>query len=87
MRGSRPQALNIGRIYRFVALVVPPLWNEVAVVVPPFWNELPPELRQLPDPSYALTKTPPLAISAQVFHANREAFLDHKSCPDSTYSP
>ena len=40
----------------------------ISIAVPPLWNKLPPSLRQLSDPSYALTKTPPLAISSQLFH-------------------
>ena len=49
---------------------IPPLERDVlygrphiAVPLPPLWNRLPPALRKLSDPSYELTKSPPLAIS------------------------
>src|SRR6218665_3604091 len=52
------------------------------IVVQPLWNKLPPALRQLSDPSYELTKTPPLAISPQLFHSKLKTLLFNKFYPD-----
>ena len=57
--------------------------RSIAVAVPPLWNKLPPALRQMPDPSYELTRTSPLAISPQLFHSCRlKTLLFSKSFPD-----
>src|SRR6218665_1963808 len=57
------------------------------IAVPPLWNKLPPALRQLSDPSYELTKTPPLAISPQLFHPKLKPLFFNKSYPDLSSSP
>lgn len=43
------------------------------------WNKLSPELPQVSDPSYELTKTSYLAISPKVSHSKRKTLLLHKS--------
>ena len=43
--------------------------SSIAIAVPPPWNKLMPAPRQISDPSYEVTETPPLAISPQVFHS------------------
>src|SRR6218665_3776231 len=60
--------------------------RSTAIAVPPLWNKLPPALRQLSDPSYELTKTPPLAISPQLFHSKLKTHFN-KSYPDLSSSP
>src|SRR6218665_2055485 len=49
--------------------------RSIAVAVPPLLNKLPPELRQISDPSYELTQTSPLAISPQRFHFKLKTLL------------
>jgi Reverse transcriptase (RNA-dependent DNA polymerase) len=61
--------------------------RSIAIAVPPIWNKLPPELRQISDPSYGLTRTSPLAVSSQVFHSKLKTLLFHQSYPDSSSSP
>src|SRR6218665_3600272 len=39
--------------------------RSIAIAVPPLWNKLPPALKKLSDPSYEITKSPPLAVSPQ----------------------
>src|ERR1043165_5066531 len=56
--------------------------RSIAIAVPPFWKKLPPALRQISDPSYEVTKTPPLAISPQVFHSKLKTLLFGKSYPE-----
>src|SRR6218665_1957073 len=58
-----------------------------AVAVPPPWNKFPPELRHIPDPSYKLTKTSPLAIFPQFFHSKLKTLLGLNHYPDSSSSP
>src|SRR6218665_2688841 len=64
---------------RSIAIAVP--------VSPLIWNKLPPELRQISDPSYELTQTSPLAISPQLFHFKLKTLLCSKFYPDSPSSP
>jgi len=61
--------------------------RSIAIAVPPIWNELPPELRQISDPSYHLTKSPPLAVSPKVFHSKLKTLLFLKSYPDFPSPP
>src|SRR6218665_2712631 len=61
--------------------------RSIAIAVPPLWNKLPSALRQLSDPSYELIKTPPLAISPQLFHSRLKTLLFKKSFPDLSSFP
>src|SRR6218665_2302215 len=61
--------------------------RSIDVAAPPLWNKLPPELRQMSDPSYELTQTSPLAISPQLFHSKLKTLLFSESYPDSSSSP
>src|ERR1043165_3207599 len=61
--------------------------RSIAIAVPPLWNKHPPALRQISDPSYEVTKTPPLATSPQVFHSKLKTLLFDKSYPESNTSP
>ena len=61
--------------------------RSIAIAVPPIWNELPPELRQISDPSYNLTKSPPLAVFPKVFHSKLKTLLFLKSYPDFPSPP
>src|SRR6218665_3866082 len=61
--------------------------HSIAIAISPLWNKLPPALRQLSDPSYELTKTPPLAICPQLFHSKLKTLLFNKSYPDLSSFP
>src|SRR6218665_543071 len=56
--------------------------RSISKTAPPLWNKFPPALRKLSDPSYEFTKSPPLAISPQLFHSKLKTLLFNKSYPD-----